>query len=243
MLEKNLNLLREQRVLPNIVISATNRPCTPGGSVSTCTVDGTSRTIVPPIGFPTGGSEHLPSSPCQWTYAIGPAPVWKPETFLRAEAGTDPKTEIPFSGIPVRPSFLPGHSNSGSMSQYQSTDSLIPAKPRRMCSYVADSAQSLCVHRKTGSSGTATHPRSPTLHLSTLGFWCFNQQFVDTSFPPGGGRSPMVEVSTQCSEGSPSYPDQKNQTPSCSQMHRTSAGEHIGMHWRCPVYGQQQYSS
>ena len=26
-------------------------------------------------------------------------------------------------------------------------------------------------------------------------------------FPPGGGRSPMVEVSTQGSEGSPSYPD------------------------------------
>ena len=32
---------------------------------------------------------------------------------------TDPKTEIPFSGIPVRPGFLPSHSNSGSTSQNQ----------------------------------------------------------------------------------------------------------------------------
>ena len=136
-----------------------------------------------------------------------------------------PKRKFLFSGIPVRPSFLPGHSNSGSISQNQSTDLLSPAKPRRMCSYVADPARSLCVHRENGSSGTATHPRSPTLHLSTLGFLCFNQQFVDTSSPPpppGGGRSPLVEVSTQCSR--------QNQTPSCSQMHRTSAGEHIGMH-------------
>ena len=39
-----------------------------------------------------------------------------------------------------------------------------------MCSYVADPARSLCVHRKNGSSGMAAHPRSPTLHLSTLGF-------------------------------------------------------------------------
>ena len=88
-----------------------------------------------------------------------------------------------------------------------STDLLIPAKPRRMCSYTAHPARSLCVHRKNGYSGTAAHPWSPTLHLSTLGFQCFNQQLVDTSFPQGRGRFPMVEVSTQCSEGSPSYPD------------------------------------
>ena len=37
----------------------------------------------------------------------------------RQEVRTDPKTEIPFSGIPVRPGFLPGHSNSGSISQNQ----------------------------------------------------------------------------------------------------------------------------
>ena len=76
-----------------------------------------------------------------------------------------------------------------------------------MCSYVADPARSLCVQRKNGSSGTAAHPHRLTLHLSTLGFQCFNQQLVDTSFPHGGGRFPMVEVSTQCSEGSPSYPN------------------------------------
>ena len=49
---------------------------------------------------------------------------------------------------------------------------------------------------KNGSSGKAAHPRSPTLHLSTLGFQCFNQQLVDTSFPHGGGKFPMVEFST-----------------------------------------------
>ena len=84
----------------------------------------------------------------------------------RQEIGTDPKTEIPFSGIPVRSSFLPGHCNSGSIPQYQSPNSLIPAKPRRMCSCVADPTRSICVHRKTVSSGRATHPQSPTLHLS-----------------------------------------------------------------------------
>ena len=125
----------------------------------------------------------------------------------RQEVGTDPKTEIPFSEIPVRPGFLPGHSNSGSISQNQGTDLLIPANPRRMCSYMADPARSLYVHIINGSSGTAAHPRSPALHLSKLGFQCFNQQLVDTSFPHGEGRFPMVEVSTQCSEGSPSYTD------------------------------------
>ena len=37
----------------------------------------------------------------------------------RQEFGTDPKTEIIFSVIPVRPGFLPGHSNSGTISQNQ----------------------------------------------------------------------------------------------------------------------------
>ncbi|KAK2178792.1 hypothetical protein NP493_530g01102 [Ridgeia piscesae] len=97
-----------------------------------------------------------------------------------------------------------------------------------MCSYVADPSQALCIHRENCSSGTVAHPRSPTLHLSTLGFQCFNQQLVDTSFPHGGEIFPMVEVSTQCSEGAPVT--LTNQTLSCSRMHQTSAGEHIGMH-------------
>ena len=50
-----------------------------------------------------------------------------------------------------------GHSYSGPVSCNEGTVSLIPAQPKRMCSYVADPAQSLCVHRKTGSSGMATH--------------------------------------------------------------------------------------
>ena len=61
--------------------------------------------------------------------------------------------------------------------------------------------------QKTGSSGTTTHPRSPTLHLATLGFRYFNQQLVDTSFSTGGGRASMVEISTQCSEESSCHPD------------------------------------
>ena len=35
MLEEMLNLLCKQRILPNVVNSMTNRPCAPGGSVST----------------------------------------------------------------------------------------------------------------------------------------------------------------------------------------------------------------
>ena len=38
----------------------------------------------------------------------------------------------------------------------------------------------------------------------------------------------MVEVSISCSEGAPVT--LTNQTLSCSRMHQTSAGEHIGMH-------------
>ena len=73
-----------------------------------------------------------------------------------------------------------------------STDLLILAKPRRMCSYAGDPARSLASTEKM---------------VPSLGFQCFNQQLVDTSFPHGGGRFPKVEVSTQCCEGSPSYPD------------------------------------
>ena len=114
-----------------------------------------------------------------------------------------PKQKFLFSGIPVRPGFLPGHSNSGSVSQIKHSFLLSQGG----CAYAWQILLGLCVHRKNGSFGMAAHQQSPTLHLSTLGFQCFNQQFVDTSFPHGGGRFPMVEISTQCSEGSPSYPD------------------------------------
>ena len=138
-----------------------------------------------------------------------------------------------FSGIPVQPGFLPSHSNSGSISQNQSTNPLIPAKPRRMCSYVADPNRSLCVHRQNGSSGTAAHPRSLALHLSTLGFQCFNQQLVDASFPHGGGRFPMVEVSTQCSEGSPNYPDKPD-----TRLFTDASNISWGTHWNAlTVFG------
>ena len=53
-----------------VVDSVTDRRCcAPGGPVSTWAVNGTARTIVPPVGFPTRESEH--------------APGVKPETFLR----------------------------------------------------------------------------------------------------------------------------------------------------------------
>ena len=74
-LEEILNLLSEQRVLPNVRYSTTNRSCAPGGPVSTWTVDGTAWTIVPPVALPTRVSEHLSGSPCQWTYTCGPAPA------------------------------------------------------------------------------------------------------------------------------------------------------------------------
>ena len=85
----------------------------------------------------------------------------------RQEVRTDPKTEIPFSGIIVRPSFLPGHSNSGSISQNQSTDLLIPAKPKRMCSYVADPTRSLCPQKKwfLGDGYTPAKPNIASLNI------------------------------------------------------------------------------
>ena len=113
-----------------------------------------------------------------------------------------PTQKFLFLCIPVRPGFLPGHSNSGSISQNQSTDSLIHAQPRRMCSYVADPAT-----QKNWFLWDGCTQRSPTLHLSTLGLQCFNQQLVDPSFSHGEGGSPMVDVSTQCSERSTNYPD------------------------------------
>ena len=65
---------------------------------------------------------------------------------------------------------------------------------------MADPARSLCVHRKNCSSGTAAaHPRSPTLHLSTLGFQCFNQQLVDTSFPHAEETEPYTQLFTDAS--------------------------------------------
>ena len=73
-----------------VVDGANNRPyCAPGDPVSAWAVDGTARTIVPPVGFPKSDSEHIPDSPCLWTYAGGPGPSGKPVTFLRIERRRD----------------------------------------------------------------------------------------------------------------------------------------------------------
>ena len=72
---------------------------------------------------------------------------------------------------PLISQLLSGHSYSAPVSHDQSTDSLIPAHPRMICSYVANPARSLCVHRKTGSSGTATHCEA--LHCISQ-HWDFN---------------------------------------------------------------------
>ena len=95
MLQEIINLLREHSVLPNVVNSTTNRPCPPGGPVSTWAVDGTAQTIVPPVGFPRRLSEHLPGSPRQWIYASVPAPGGKPDTFLRAKPGDPARSPEP----------------------------------------------------------------------------------------------------------------------------------------------------
>ena len=72
---------------------------------------------------------------------------------------------------PLISQLLPGHSFCGPVSHNQNTDTLIPAQPRRICSYVADPARSLSVHSKTGSSGTAT--LCETLHCISQ-HWYFN---------------------------------------------------------------------
>ena len=122
--------------------------------------------------------------------------------------------------------FLGYHSNSGSISQNQSTNPLIPAKPRRMCSCVADPARSLCGHRKIGSSGMATHQRSPTLHLSMLGFRCFNQQFVDTSFPPAGEDLQWWKSAHNVLRGAPITPTEPN-----TQLFIAASNIGWGAHW------------
>ena len=76
------------------------------------------------------------------------------------------------------------------------------------CAHMWQILLSLCGHRETGSSRTAAHPRSPTLHLSTLGFQCFNQKLWIPLSPMAQEELQwLVDVSTQCSDGSPSYPD------------------------------------
>ena len=112
MLAEILNLLREQRVLPNVVNSATNRPCASGDPVSTWVVDGTARTIVPPVGFPTRESEHLPGSPCQWTYAAGPLRAKNQRHSSRPKPETRPVVRNRKETRRLTP-FAPSHRTTG----------------------------------------------------------------------------------------------------------------------------------
>ena len=107
-----------------------------------------------------------------------------------------------------------------------------------MCSYVADPARSLCVHRENGSTGMAAHARSPTLHLSTLGFQCLTNNLWIPLSPMAEEDFQRWKSAHDVLRGAPVT--LTNQTLSCSRMHRTSAGEHIGMHWWCPVYRQHR---
>ncbi|KAK2187219.1 hypothetical protein NP493_175g03015 [Ridgeia piscesae] len=59
-----------------------------------------------------------------------------------------------------------------------------------MCSYVADPARSLCVHRKPGSSGTATHCEA--LHCNSQ-HWDFNALTSNLWIP----LVPMAEENLQ----------------------------------------------
>ena len=127
----------------------------------------------------------------------------------RQEVGTDPKTEIPFSGIPVRPSFLPSHSNSGSISQNQAL----------ICSFLL--SQGGCAHmwqillglfastEKIVPLGRLLHTREAQHYISQ--HWDFSVLTSNLWIPLSPTRR------------------RQNHTLSCSRMHRTSAGEHIGM--------------
>ena len=144
----------------------------------------------------------------------------------RQEVRTDPKTEIPFSGIPVRPGFLPNHSNSGSISQNQAL----------IRSFLL--SQGGCAHTWKILLGlfASTEKMVPLGRLHTheaqhciSQHWDFN---VLTSnlwipiFTHGGGRFLVVEVSTQCSEGSPSYPDKPD-----TQLFTDALNIGWGAHW------------
>ena len=108
MVEEILYLLCEQtqRSVPNVVNNTTNRLSASGGTAPTCTLDGMARindiVNIPPIGLPTMVTEHSNGSLSQQTYAEGPAPGKKLETYLGAESpngSPEPNPEIEF----VRP--------------------------------------------------------------------------------------------------------------------------------------------
>ena len=125
----------------------------------------------------------------------------------RQEDGTDPETEIPFSGIPVQHGFLPSHSNSGSISQNRALICSFLLR-RGGCAHTWQILLILFVSTDKTVLLGRLHTREAQHCISQ--HWDFN---VLTSnlwiplFPHGGGRFPIVEVSTQCSEGSPSYSD------------------------------------
>ena len=144
----------------------------------------------------------------------------------RQEVGTDPKTEIPFSGIPVRPGFLPSHSNSGSISQNQAL----------ICSFLLN--QGGCAHTWQILLGlfASTEKMVPLglLHICEAQHcisqhWDFNVLTRNLWIP----LSPTAEEDFQWRKsahnvlrGAPVTPT--NQTLSCSRMHRTSG---LGADW------------
>ena len=90
--------------------------------------------------------------------------------------------------------------------QKSNTDLLIPAKPRRMCSYVADPAQSLVSTEKMVPVGRL-HIREAQHCMSQ--HWDFNVLTSNLLIPlfPTAEEDFQWWKSAQCSEGSPSYPD------------------------------------
>ena len=134
----------------------------------------------------------------------------------KQDVRTDPKIEITFSGLPVELVSIPGHSNSGSISQIKAMISsfLLSQGGCAHMWFLWDG----CTHAKDGYTPTSQH-------------WDFNVLSSNLSIP----LSPTADEDLQwwksahnVLRGVPVTPT--NQTLRCSRMHRTSAGEYNGMH-------------
>ena len=71
---------------------------------------------------------------------------------------------------------------------------------------MADPVRFVCDNREISSPGSPSHLRSPALHVATLRFKSINKRHVDPHFLCGGRGSTMVDVGTQCSDGSSGNP-------------------------------------
>ena len=126
---------------------------------------------------------------------------------LRKEIRLDSHAKVSVSGILIRPDFLPCDPNIRIWSQDLGDHSVPPESMGVASSYVADHVRFVCANREISFPGSPSHIRSPALHVATLIFKSANKWHMDPHFFCSGQGSTMVDVGTQCSDGSSSNPE------------------------------------